>query len=252
MSSRPQLIVGNWKMNQTQEGIKIFFDELEGLSENFLKGRAWIAPQAVHIPLAQFLSAERFKIGAQNCAQTTSGAFTGEISPEALVDLGVEFTLVGHSERRSIFKESDELLREKVACALEQGLKVIFCVGENLQERENNETFSVLERQLESALKGLTAPKKNQLVIAYEPVWAIGTGKTASPEQAQEAHAHIRKVLIEKIQLPGQTMSILYGGSVKPSNIEGLLKGEDIDGGLVGGASLNPADFKALCQIALS
>lgn len=252
MSSRPHLIVGNWKMNQTQEDIKSFFDEIEDLSEDFLDGRAWIAPQAIHIPLAQFLSAERFKIGAQNCAQKVSGALTGETSPQGLVDLGVEFTLVGHSERRSIFKESDEILREKTACALEQGLKVIFCVGENLQERESGETFRVLEHQLVAALKEQPLASKGQLLIAYEPVWAIGTGKTASPEQAQEAHAHIRKVLNEQLGLPGHSIPILYGGSVKPSNIEGLLQGEDIDGGLVGGASLNPLDFKALCQIALS
>lgn len=252
MSSRPQLIVGNWKMNQTQEDIKNFFDELESLSEDFLKGQAWIAPQSLHIPLAQFLSAERFKIGAQNCAQKTRGAFTGETSPQALADLGVDFTLVGHSERRSIFQENDEMLREKTACALSQGLKVIFCVGENLEQREKNETFAVLERQLEAGLKGLTASVLDQLIIAYEPVWAIGTGKTASPEQAQEAHAHIRKVLAQKLELPAASIPILYGGSVKPENFEQLLQGEDIDGGLVGGASLKPLDFKALCQIALS
>lgn len=252
MSARPQLIVGNWKMNQTQEDIKCFFDELEDLTEESLQGRAWIAPQTLHIPLAQFLSAERFKIGAQNCAQKISGAFTGETSPQALADLGVEFTLVGHSERRSLFQETDEMLREKTACALGQGLRVIFCVGENLEQRENDETLSVLQRQLEMGLKGLTATAHGQLIVAYEPVWAIGTGKTASPEQAQMAHAHIRKVLGEKLELPAASIPILYGGSVKPENFEELLRGEDIDGGLVGGASLKPSDFKALCQIALS
>jgi triosephosphate isomerase len=252
MSPRPQLIVGNWKMNQTQEEIKNFFDQLEDLDEDFLQERAWIAPQTIHIPLAQFLSAERFKIGAQNCAQELSGAFTGETSAEALKDLGVDFTLVGHSERRSIFKEDSELLKAKTACALEQGLKVIFCVGENLEQRESDDTFNILEKQLESGLKGLDRPKKGQLIIAYEPVWAIGTGKTASPEQAQQAHAHIRKVLKEKLELEPETISILYGGSVKPSNIESLLKEEDIDGALVGGASLKPLDFKALCQFAFS
>lgn len=252
MSSRPQLIVGNWKMNQTQEGIKNFFDGLEGLDEDFLGGRAWIAPQSIHIPLAQFLCAERFKIGAQNCAQKTSGAMTGETSPKALADLGVDFTLIGHSERRSIFQETDEVLQEKAICALDQGLKVIFCVGENLEQRENNKTFEILNHQLEKGLRSLPPHAQGNLIIAYEPVWAIGTGKTATPEQAQEAHAHIRKVLKEKLELPAQTIPILYGGSVKPSNIEDLLKGEDIDGGLVGGASLNPLDFKALCQIALT
>lgn len=252
MSSRSNLIVANWKMNQTKKEIQDFFTGLEGLSYNALQGRAWIAPQALHIPLVQKLAPNGLKVGAQNCAQKTEGAMTGEISPLALKDLGGEFVILGHSERRALFQESDELLNQKMHCALDQKLCVIFCVGETLEQREAEQTLEVIKKQLEQGLKNFPADHTAQLVVAYEPVWAIGTGKTASPEQAQEVHAAIRKMLQDGLSLDAQRIPLLYGGSVKAGNLKELLTQTDIDGGLVGGASLKPSDFKELCQIALT
>lgn len=228
--SSSKLIVGNWKMNQKIADIKFFFSEIpQGLE-------AWIAPQALHLPLCLSL-AKNIKIGAQNCAQKTSGAFTGETSAEALKDLGAHFVLIGHSERRQIFKESHAELLEKTTTALAQGLKVIFCVGETLEERESGRTMDVVKAQL------MNLPASPEIIVAYEPVWAIGTGKVASPEQAQEVHAFIRQQLTE-----GAKTKILYGGSVKPDNVASLMSQKDIDGALVGGASLKAKDFLALCQ----
>jgi triosephosphate isomerase len=225
-----KLIVGNWKMNQKVADIQAFFAEMPAGLE------AWVAPQALHLPLCLSL-AKNIKIGAQNCAQKTSGAFTGEISADALKDLGAHFVIIGHSERRQIFKETHEELLEKTHTALGLGLKVIFCVGETLAERESGKTMDVVKAQLNNL------PASPEIIVAYEPVWAIGTGKVASPEQAQEVHAFIRQ------QLPnGQKTKILYGGSVKPDNVKTLMGQKDIDGALVGGASLKAKDFLALCQ----
>jgi triosephosphate isomerase len=225
-----KLIVGNWKMNQKVTDIKAFFAEMPSTLE------AWFAPQALHLPLCLSL-AKNIKIGAQNCAQKTSGAFTGETSAEALKDLGAHFVIIGHSERRQIFKETHGELLEKTQTALGQGLKVIFCVGETLAERESGKTMDVVKAQL------VNLPASPEIIVAYEPVWAIGTGKVATPEQAQEVHAFIRQ------QLPNGTKTkILYGGSVKPDNVKTLMGQKDIDGALVGGASLKAKDFLALCQ----
>lgn len=247
MKKREVHIVGNWKMNQTLHEISNFFVEMSKMKME-LKCKAWIAPQALHIPILKEIAftTGSIQVGAQNCCEHDSGAFTGEISPAALADMGVEFVIIGHSERRTIYKEDNELLNKKVLKALSHGLKVIYCVGETLAEREGNLTFSVLETQITEGLKNLSADKAHNLLIAYEPVWAIGTGKVASAEQAEEAHAFIRS----KLSMNGDSTVILYGGSVKPDNIDSLLAKENIDGALVGGASLKAQDFRALCSSA--
>lgn len=228
-----KLLVANWKMNQDVQSIKSF---LETFNEKYTgKRQAWIAPQAIHLPLGLNLS-NKISWGAQNASYENSGAFTGETSPQALKELGVEFVIIGHSERRSLFHESDDLLNKKTKTALENGLKVIFCIGETLDEREAGHTFAVIEKQLKAGLNDLDL---TNVVLAYEPVWAIGTGKTASPQEAQEVHAFIRSII--------PATPILYGGSVKPDNVENLLGQKDIDGALVGGASLKVSDFLALC-----
>ncbi len=182
------------------------------------------------------------KLGAQNMFYEEKGAFTGEISPLMLKDLGCSYVILGHSERRHIFGETDELINKKVASAVKHGLVPILCVGELLEERESGKTKNVVERQLLEGLKGLK--EGDEFVIAYEPVWAIGTGKTATPEQAQEVHKFIRELLAENFgREKAERVRILYGGSVKPENIKGLMEMPDIDGALVGGASLRAASF---------
>lgn len=244
MKKREIHIVGNWKMNQTLQQISDFFVDMQKMKMD-LKCKAWIAPQALHIPILKEMAftTGAIQIGAQNCSEQDSGALTGEISPVALADLGVEFVIIGHSERRTIFGEGDELLNKKVLNALKHDLKVIFCVGETLEEREQNKTFDVLERQMKIGLQNVPADKAHLVMVAYEPVWAIGTGKTATAEQAEEAHKFLR----EKLQHNKDETIILYGGSVKPDNIDSLLSKPNIDGALVGGASLKAQDFKQLC-----
>lgn len=250
MSQRKHLICGNWKMNQSVAEVEIFFQMLPKEITQY-KGEAWVAPQFIHLPLAQKWAKEmggKVKIGAQNCAATDLGAFTGEVAASSLKDLGVHFVIIGHSERRAIFGETDQTINTKVKRALEHGLYVILCVGETLAEREANKTFDVVKTQTLQGLKDLKATDYKNLAIAYEPVWAIGTGKVATPEQAQEVHAFIRNTLKESSCPNSQELQILYGGSVKPDNVEGLLKCADIDGALVGGASLKADSFYGLCR----
>lgn len=249
MKSRPIHIVGNWKMNQTLHEISNFFIEMTKMKME-LKCEAWIAPQAIHLPILKEIAftTGMIKIGAQNCAAEDSGAFTGETSPQALADIGADFVIIGHSERRTIYGEDNNTLNKKVLGALRNNLKVIYCVGETLAQRESNQTFTIIEEQLNVGLKEIPADKANLILIAYEPVWAIGTGKVASPEQAEEVHAFIRSKLTHE---PQKTI-ILYGGSVKPDNINALLVNENIDGALVGGASLKALDFRQLCSSASS
>lgn len=235
-------IIGNWKMNQKKEGIEAFFKYVQNHPPSS-GTELGICPQALHLPLCLEKAPQFIKIGAQNCAHELSGAYTGEISPEALRDLGIGFTLIGHSERRSLYHEDLKLIEEKVKTALSSGLKVVLCVGENQRERELGKTLLVVANQLE-CLKAV--PYGQNLTIAYEPVWAIGTGLSASPEQAQEVHAYIRSYLFEIFKEKAKEVPILYGGSVKPSNIQELLLQEDINGALVGGASLDPESF---CQL---
>lgn len=233
-------IVGNWKMNQSLEEIKAFFNALS--SEN-LTSEAWIAPQSLHLGLVKELAGDKFKVGTQNSAYEDNGAFTGEISPKNIKEMGLHFTIIGHSERRSIFGETHEVLNRKTKKALENDLTVIFCIGETLEEREAGKVEEVLAEQISKGLEGVDSSK---VIVAYEPVWAIGTGVTASPEQAQDAHAFIRKFLGEKTKLNAEETVILYGGSVKPANVKELLNCPDIDGGLVGGASLKADTYKGL------
>ena len=244
-------VVGNWKMNMDVKSLSSFAESLPKDSQPY-KCESWIAPQFIHIERLLSARVERpyLHIGSQNCASEPSGAFTGETSPRSLLDIGVTFTLVGHSERRQYYNEDNELLNKKTLLALREGLKVIFCIGETLDQREANQTESILTQQLREGLKEIPEEQRQKIIVAYEPVWAIGTGKTATPEMAQEAHKHVRGVLTE---IWGETRAketpILYGGSVKPDNAEGLFSQQDIDGGLVGGASLKAEDFITLCEI---
>lgn len=231
--------VGNWKMNFTKNEVKNFF---ENFKPNAPKLKIAFAPQAVHLPIA-IEKYPQYSFGAQNCSEHLDGAYTGELSAKAIADMGAAFTLVGHSERRQYFKESSELCAKKIAQALEHGLVALYCVGENLQERESSVTLKVIAEQLSQGLQKNFNPQK--LVIAYEPVWAIGTGKSATSAQAQEVHAFI-KAELQKI-FPNQEIPVLYGGSVNTKNIEELAAQPAIDGVLVGGASLKPADFQEIC-----
>lgn len=237
-----KLIVGNWKMNQTLPQMREFF---AGLSQVKIRHEAWIAPQALH--LAEALKLSSLPLGAQNCAAEDWGAFTGENSPATLKEMGAHFVILGHSERRALFGETNQLLAKKVPHALSKGLSVIYCVGETLAERDGQRTFDVVKTQLREGLSGVKDPDQH-LIVAYEPVWAIGTGKVASPAQAQEVHGFIRNELHEIFGATGNKTRLLYGGSVKPDNVAELLKQKDIDGALVGGASLKSADYLALCQ----
>lgn len=237
-----KLLVGNWKMNKNSKEALEFIQEFTSKFTN--KADAWIAPQAIH---ASLLINSPLKAGLQNSSEHVEGAFTGEVSPRTFKEMGGHFVILGHSERRQYFNETSKQLNQKIRTALAEGLTVIYCVGETLAEREANQTLSLIEDQLHQGLNDQSKATLDNLVIAYEPVWAIGTGKTASPAQAQEVHAHIRQVLKEKFPAFGDKTKILYGGSVKPDNVKELLGQKDIDGGLVGGASLKAKDFLALC-----
>lgn len=232
-------------MNHSLESINEFFRDLKP------SGEAWIAPQAIH--LAHCLQFKKnhptLRLGAQNCSHHTQGAYTGEVSPVALKELGVDFVILGHSERREHFFESDELINQKVLLALDTQLTVIFCVGETQQQRESGITQEVIKQQVINGLQGVKESTLSSIVIAYEPVWAIGTGLTASPEQAQEVHAYIRRLTTDLFGPTANSLPILYGGSVKPSNLAELLAKPDINGGLVGGASLKASDFTELLKI---
>lgn len=243
-------IVGNWKMNQSLEEVKTFFKTL-GPSIQGLEVQKWIAPQFIHIPLAFDLASKlQIKVGAQNSAAENAGAFTGEVSPKALKELGTHFVILGHSERRSLYKETNEMILAKAKAVLKNDLAVIICVGETLEERESGKTKEIVLEQLKNSLGDISLnPEK--ILIAYEPVWAIGTGKTASPEEAEEVHASIRDFLLQKDAIQAEQTAILYGGSVKPDNIKELLAKANINGALVGGASLKAADFSNLCTLAI-
>jgi triosephosphate isomerase len=237
-----KLMIANWKMNKNGKECAEFLKEFKA---KYSEGReAWIASQALYIKL---IINEDVKAGLQNCSEHVSGAYTGEVSPRNFKEMGGHFVLTGHSERRQYFNETSSKLNAKNKTALAEGLKVVYCIGETLTEREANQTLSIVADQLHQGLNDLSTANSDNLIVAYEPVWAIGTGKTASPDQAQEVHAFIRKTLSEKFPAFGSKVRILYGGSVKPDNVEELMSQKDIDGGLVGGASLKAKDFLALC-----
>ncbi len=207
-----------------------------------------IAPPFTHLSKIRELT-DRVKLAAQNCASEPSGAYTGEVSPDMLVSAGAEYVIIGHSERRSYFGEENDLLNKKVNLALEKGLQPIYCCGEVLEERESGQLFDVVKEQLEKGLGGVTGEEIGRVVIAYEPVWAIGTGKVATPDQAQEMHRYIRDLLADMYSdRAAGDMTILYGGSCKPSNARELFANPDVDGGLIGGASLDAEDFLAISR----
>ncbi|MGK0291154.1 MAG: triosephosphate isomerase [bacterium] len=239
-------MVGNWKMNQSLTEITSFFEGLK-LSNN--QNNFWIAPQIIHTERCIELGKTAgVLIGSQNISDQDQGAYTGETNAESLMELGAHFTLVGHSERRAYYNESDSFLNKKTHKAIEKGLVPVFCVGETIEEREAGKTSEVVLGQLKAGLKDISLNNESELIIAYEPVWAIGTGKTATPEMAQEVHAQIRKLLTELFGETGLDISILYGGSVKPANVQELMAQPDINGGLVGGASLKADSFNKLCD----
>lgn len=244
---RKQIVAGNWKMNLDAAQSVELIDALKKESFDADVSVA-IATPSVHLASAvKQTENSAISVAAQNMHQATSGAFTGEVSATMLKSIGVNTTLLGHSERRAYFHETDELLAEKVNTALENDMEIIFCFGEELDERKSARHFDVVSSQLSKALFHLDASQWKHIVLAYEPVWAIGTGETASPAQAQEMHAHIRAVLAAKYDdTLAQSVSVLYGGSVKPANAKEIFAQPDVDGGLIGGASLKADDFAAI------
>jgi triosephosphate isomerase len=247
---REKIVAGNWKMNTTlEDGVKLA-KEVSNLVKDKAAGdvRVIIAPPFVHLTeIVKAVDTSRVQVSAQNAATEPKGAFTGEVAPAMIKSTGAEYTILGHSERRSYYNEDDGILERKVNLALEEGLKPIFCIGEVLEEREAEKQAEVVSRQLENVVFKLSEEDFRKIIIAYEPVWAIGTGKTATPEQAQEMHAYIRKLIADKYnQQVADDTTILYGGSCKPSNAEELFANPDVDGGLIGGASLKANDFVAI------
>ena len=244
---RKKIVAGNWKLNTLlKEGMELAKAVEKLAHEKTSDALVIIAPPYTHLSSVNVLL-DQVKLSAQNCASETSGAYTGEVSPAMLVSAGIEYVILGHSERRSLYSEDNELLNKKVKLALVEGLKPIFCCGEVLEERESEKHFDVVKEQIEVGLKGLSNDDMAKLVIAYEPVWAIGTGVVASPAQAQEMHKYIRTFLSEMFDASvADDMSILYGGSCKPSNAEELFANPDVDGGLIGGAALKAEDFIAI------
>ncbi len=248
---RKNIVAGNWKMNTTvAEGLelaKAVVAQSKDLGENV---SLVVAPPFTHlVSVAEALKGSKVSLSAQNCADKASGAYTGEVSVDMLVSANCTYTILGHSERREYYGETDAKLVEKVKLALAANLSVIFCVGENLEQREAGKHFDVVKEQVANVLFNFTAEELSKIVIAYEPVWAIGTGKTATAEQAQEIHAFIRSVVAEKFGAEvADNMTILYGGSCKPSNAKELFACPDIDGGLIGGAALKAEDFIAIAK----
>lgn len=252
---RKKIVAGNWKMNlNLEEGLSLFSEVQEMVKDEVTGDQSVIvcAPYIHLNSLAKLKSKENkaLYIGAQNLHQEDSGAYTGEISGSQLKTVGVEYVIVGHSERRAYFGETNEQLAEKVNAALKNGLLPIYCFGEQKEEREDESYFKVIEAQVMEALFHLDTSDFAQVVLAYEPVWAIGTGLTASPEQAQEVHAYVREVIAKHYgQEVADSVTILYGGSCKPSNAQELFSQKDIDGGLIGGASLTARDFIDIAKV---
>ena len=246
---RKKIVAGNWKMNKNlQEGMALANELNDMLKADKPNCDVVICTPFIHLAkVSEVIDHSIMGLGAENCADKKSGAYTGEVSAEMVKSTGAEYVILGHSERREYYHETPEILKEKVLLALENGLKVIFCIGESLAEREANKQNEVVKTELEGSVFNLSAEEFKNIVIAYEPIWAIGTGKTATSDQAEEIHAYIRSVIAEKYgQTVAQETSILYGGSCKASNAPELFAKPDIDGGLIGGASLKAADFKGI------
>ena len=245
--ARRKIVAGNWKMNMTPSQAVKLVEELKPLVESDSVDVVYCVPAIDIVPVVEAVKGTNVAVGAENMYFEEKGAYTGEISAEMLVDAGVKYVIIGHSERRDYFKEDDALLNKKVKKALEAGLTPILCCGESLEQREMGVTLDWIRLQIKSDLDGVTAEQVASLVIAYEPIWAIGTGKTATSDQAEEIHAYIRSVVAEKYGAEvADNTSILYGGSCKASNAPELFAKPNIDGGLIGGASLAVADFKGI------
>lgn len=242
---RKKIVAGNWKMNTTvPQGVELAKGIVSKLGEVPAGVQLIIAPPFTHLsPVGDVIKGTDIALSAQNCADHESGAYTGEVSAPMIASLQAGYVILGHSERREYYGETNTLLVKKIELALANSLDPIYCVGEKLQEREAGKHFNVVESQIKEVLFNLGPDKMARIVVAYEPVWAIGTGKTATSEQAQEMHAFIRKCLAEQFGALAAEISILYGGSCKPSNAAELFSQHDIDGGLIGGASLKAEDF---------
>ncbi|MCI2229080.1 triose-phosphate isomerase [Polaribacter sp. MSW13] len=249
---RQKIVAGNWKMNNDKkETTKLIKEIKKSIKILPLKNtRVIVAPTFVNLSSAvKKAKKSKVEVVAQNMHQAKSGAFTGEISANMLKSIGIKTVILGHSERRTYFGETDSILAEKVNSALENKLETIFCFGELLEDRKSENHFKVVENQLKNGLFHLEATAWKNIILAYEPVWAIGTGETASPEQAQEMHAFIRKIIEDKYNKEvAENVSILYGGSVKPANAEEIFSKPDVDGGLIGGAALKAEDFTAIIK----
>jgi triosephosphate isomerase len=250
---RQKIVAGNWKMNKSfQEADELLFDIVKRLENKPEDVQLIVCPPAVYLELATDMVDEEdviLQVGAQNVSQFESGAYTGELSAAMYSSMNLDYCIVGHSERRKYFGETNDVLAQKVDRLLDYGIQPIFCCGEVLEERESGKHFDVVKQQIEESLFHLTGHEMSNVVIAYEPVWAIGTGKTASSDQAQEMHAFIRGLLREKYgEEVACEISILYGGSCNPGNAKELFANPDVDGGLIGGASLKAGDFVQIAQ----
>lgn len=246
---RKKIVAGNWKMNlNLQEGVALAKELNDALKAENPNCDVIICTPFIHLAsIANFLDQNVVALGAENCADKEKGAYTGEVSAEMVKSTGASYVILGHSERRAYYHETAEILKEKVNLALANGLKVIFCVGEILEEREANRQNDVVKAQLEGSLYDLTPEQFANVVLAYEPVWAIGTGKTATAEQAEEMHAFIRATIVEKFgKMAAEETSILYGGSCKASNAKELFAKPNVDGGLIGGAALKADSFTGI------
>jgi triosephosphate isomerase len=249
---RKKIVAGNWKMNMDlAEGLN-FAGSVEKYFKEKPSAKALVilCPPFIHLAgVYEILKHGKIALGAQNCAAEASGAYTGEVSAWMVKSTGAEYVIIGHSERRTYYHEDDKLLNKKTLLAINSGLKVIFCCGEALNEREAGQQFLIVKRQLHEGLFNLTEEQLDMIVVAYEPVWAIGTGMTASPDQAQEMHKYIRDLVSEKFGSNcAKKLPILYGGSCKPSNAVEIFSKPDVDGGLIGGAALKKEDFIAIVE----
>lgn len=251
---RKKIVAGNWKMNMDYANGVSLFSEVINMVNDEARGdqEVIVCPPFIHLNGLAQLAKQNIKIsiGAQNCHQKASGAYTGEVSASMIKSVGAEYVILGHSERRQYFAESNQLLAEKVDMVIATGLRPIFCIGETLEERNNKVHFEVIKRQLTEGVFHLDAAAFSKVILAYEPVWAIGTGVTASPEQAQEVHAFIRKQIEERYgDAVAEDTTVLYGGSCNPKNAPELFSQPDIDGGLIGGASLKSRDFTDIVKV---
>ncbi|EZH72690.1 triosephosphate isomerase [Aquimarina atlantica] len=245
---RKKIVAGNWKMNKNLAETNTLLSELTTKLKASSEVEIIVAPTFTNLYSAtEVLKSSGITVAAQNMHEAENGAYTGEISADMLKSIGVETVILGHSERRAYFGETDQLLANKVNTALQHEMTIIFCFGEELQDRKSDNHFSIVEQQLKNGLFHITKANWKNVILAYEPVWAIGTGETASPEQAQEMHAFIRKTIANTYdQETADEVSILYGGSVKPNNAQEIFAKTDVDGGLIGGASLDAENFSAI------